>query len=57
MKATLYTNLKPKINVENRSEVKKTPRHTKETKKKQKPKSPSHKITSNENIHKGLKTH
>ena len=57
MRATLYTNLKPKMKVKNRSEQTKKPRHTKETKKKQKPKSPSHKITSNENRHKGLKTH
>ena len=48
MKATLYTNLKPKMKVKNRSEVPKPNRFSKNL---------VHTIKSNENIHKGIETH
>mgnify|MGYP001085940174 CR=1 FL=1 len=58
MMATLYTNLKPKMKVKNRSDVTKKKIDTlKKEIKKLEQKSTSHKITSNENHHKRLKTH
>ena len=59
MMATLYTNLKTKMKVKNRSDVtkKKSTDTTKIVTKKIETQSKPHKITSNENCHKGLKTH
>ena len=59
MMATLYTNLKPKMKFKNRSDVtkKKTTDTTKIVTKKLEKQSKPPKITSNENCHKGLKTH
>jgi hypothetical protein len=57
MKATLYTNLKPKLKLENRSKETKNNSNMNKTNKNRRTKSNTQNITPNKNQHRGLKTH